>query len=143
MLNLDIKIKKDGQQYTKAEMKKMGWTPQLIRERVPELRRNSGGVYYRASDVRKALEAEPSLLEQLAKQRVEAGARSRLVATPDKTRAELARKLTPLLQKAFDEAELDPDTRIVANQWHKVFLGGLLAPQPSAYHEKYRITPGD
>lgn len=143
MLNLDIKIKKDGQQYTKAEMKKMGWTPQLIRERVPELRRNSGGVYYRASDVRKALEAEPSLLEQLAKQRVEAGARSRLVATPDKTRAELARKLTPLLQKAFDEAELDPDTRIVANQWHKLFLGGLLAPQPSAYHEKYRITPGD
>lgn len=137
-----FKLKKDGQRYSKSELLKHGWTSELIREHLPEMRRNNGPVYFRASDVRTAIESDAALAEQLMANRAEHGLRSQLIGTPIQTRIELAKRLAPILQEAYEAAEMPPDIRIVSNQWHRLFLDGLLSPHPTGSQEKYRILPG-
>lgn len=118
---LNSNSKKDGQRYSKSELLKHGWTSELIREHLPEMRRNNGPVYFRASDVRTAIESDAALAEQLMANRAEHGLRSQLIGTPIQTRIELAKRLAPILQEAYEAAEMPPDIRIVSNQWHRLF----------------------
>lgn len=141
-MDFKVKLKKDGQRYSKGELLKQGWTNELIREYLPAMRHNNGPVYFRASDVRAALESDTTLVKHLMANKAEHGLRSQLIGTPVQTRIELAKRLAPILQEAYEAAEMSPDIRAVSNQWHRLFLDGLLSPQPTDNQEKYRILPG-
>lgn len=124
-------LKKPGAQYTRKELKKFGWTNDMIDILPVCMTKRGNSVYYRASDVAAALEANPKFVESLIEQKMDKQAKNRMRDIPAKQRAELAKQLSDILQPAFDAATIAPEIKPIAKAWHNLFMEALLAPQPS------------
>lgn len=123
-------LKKPGAQYTRKELKKCGWTNEMVDSLPACMAKRGNSVYYRASDVAAALEANPKFVEFLIEQKVDKQAKNRMRDIPSKRRTELAKQLADILQPAFDTAAISPEIKPIAEAWHNLFIGALLAPQP-------------
>lgn len=123
-MDTKLKAKKKGQRYTMKELHARGWTDSLISGHLTA-QRWKGGVYFRASDVDRAIARTPGLETVLA----ENAARSKAVAHLRKrylaNRDTLVHETAGALDLAFREAEMDLETRAVAGAWHRLFMGTL------------------
>lgn len=137
------KIKKNGQQYTKKELKQLGWTGEMLSYLPACTAKNKQQIYYRASDVRALLEQHADFTDHLLSAMQTKAHDRKLRELPNNKRAELAQHLSTTLQCAFEAAEMDPDIRCVAAVWHECFIKELLTPQPKAREIMYPIVHGD
>lgn len=140
-METEFKLKKDGQRYTKSELKKHGWTNGQIKQ-LPEQRDQNKHTYYRASDVRAAWEAHPEWAEAISRKQAEDKERHRLQEISPQERNSLSKQLSKILQNALNEGEIDPHIKPVADAWHRFFLSGVMAPEPKGKQRKYEVIPG-
>lgn len=131
-------LKKKGQQYTRKELIALGWTTELISEYLMSHRKQNGKIYFRAAEVASAVESFPelaSLLQQNIEQRKTI---KELQGISTETRRKMANEFSELIDRLFNETEMDPEVCSIAEIWHQLFIQAL-RKQPRSIN--YRIVP--
>lgn len=105
--------KKAGKRYTKKELLALGWTEELIRQRL-KAQTVKGKVFYRTSEVTAAME-DSELAAILNANLASRTARDKAMEAPWSLRSEWAERVIEALDTAFKADQLEPD--VVANRF--------------------------
>lgn len=112
--------KKAGKRYTKKELLALGWTEELVRQRL-KAQTVKGKVFYRASEVTAAMK-DSEFAAILNANLASRTARGKAMEAPWSLRSEWAERVIEALDKVFKADQLEPDVMAIASAWHELFM---------------------